>query len=145
MRNSDVQPDVFTVPLVLRACAAAGSIDCGMRMQGVKPNDVTFLGVLSACTHGGLVETARSCFKMMKDYGVVAELKHYACMIDCLGRAGLLIEAERLIEEMPMKPDGAVLGALLGGCRVHGNLEVGERIAKRLIGLEPERTGTFYF
>ncbi|KAF5940348.1 hypothetical protein HYC85_021515 [Camellia sinensis] len=114
-----------------------------MHMQGVQPNDVTFLGVLSACTHGGLVETARSCFKMMKDYGVVAELKHYACMIDCLGRAGLLIEAERLIEEMPMKPDGAVLGALLGGCRVHGNLEVGERIAKRLIGLEPERTGYY--
>ncbi|XP_059625016.1 pentatricopeptide repeat-containing protein At4g14170 [Cornus florida] len=114
-----------------------------MHKQGVKPNDVTFLGVLSACVHGGTVEKARSCFKMMRDYGVIAELKHYACMVDCLGRAGLLEEAERFIEEMPVEPDGAVLGALLGGCRVHGNVEVGERIAKRLIVLEPERAGYY--
>ncbi|XAR72288.1 hypothetical protein NMG60_11018876 [Bertholletia excelsa] len=114
-----------------------------MLMKGINPNHITFLGVLSACTHGGLVERAWSCLKMMGDHGVVVELKHYACMVDCLARAGLLIEAERLIEEMPMKPDGAILGAVLGGCRVYGNLEVAERIAKRLIELEPERIGYY--
>ncbi|XP_052200466.1 pentatricopeptide repeat-containing protein At4g14170 [Diospyros lotus] len=114
-----------------------------MQKQHVKPNGITFLGVLSACTHGGLVKNAQSIFRMMKDYGVVAELKHYACMVDCLSRAGLLTEAERLIEEMPSQPDAAVLGALLGGCRVHGNLEMGVRIAKRLVGLEPETIGYY--
>ncbi|KAF8398188.1 hypothetical protein HHK36_017114 [Tetracentron sinense] len=114
-----------------------------MCAEGIKPNDVTFLGVLSACAHAGMVERARSCFNMMKQYGMVPELKHYACMVDCLGRAGLLEEAERFLEEMPVEPDGAVLGALLGGCRVHGNVEVGERTAKKLLGLEQEKAGYY--
>ncbi|GFS32763.1 pentatricopeptide repeat (PPR) superfamily protein [Actinidia rufa] len=141
--------DVISWSALILGYGLSGCVDIAfglfdqMRMQGLKPNDVTFLGVLSACTHGGLVERARSCFKMMEDYAVVAELKHYACMVDCLGRAGLLTEAETLIEEMPVQPDGAVLGALLGGCRVHGDLDVGERLAKTLIALEPERTGYY--
>ncbi|XP_057955815.1 pentatricopeptide repeat-containing protein At4g14170 [Malania oleifera] len=114
-----------------------------MLVGGVKPNDVTFLGVLSAYTHSGMVDRVRSCFGMMKDYGVEPELKHYACVVDCLGRAGLLEEAERFVEEMPIQPDGAILGALLGGCRLHANVEVGERVAKKLIGLEPEKAGYY--
>ncbi|XP_077211176.1 pentatricopeptide repeat (PPR) superfamily protein [Tasmannia lanceolata] len=114
-----------------------------MRLEGVKPNSVTFLGVLSACSHAGMVEDAWKFFNMMKDYEVVPELKHYACMVDVLGRAGLLVEAERFVKEMPIKPDGAVWGALLGGCRVHGNVVVGERIASRLLRLEPERSGYY--
>lgn len=114
-----------------------------MHAAGVKPNNVTFLGALSACTHTGLVERANRYFEIMKEYGVVPELKHYACMVDCLGRAGLLEEAERFIDEMPVAADGAVLGALLGGCRVHGNAEVGERVAEKLIRLEPERASNY--
>ncbi|XP_020536211.1 pentatricopeptide repeat-containing protein At4g14170 isoform X2 [Jatropha curcas] len=114
-----------------------------MHLRGVRPNDVTFLGVLSACAHGGLVEQARVYFKMIPDCGLVAELKHYACMVDCMGRAGLLEEAERFIEEMPIEPDEAVLGAVLAGCRVHNNVDVGERIAKRLIRLKPEKAGYY--
>lgn len=114
-----------------------------MIKEGVRPNSVTFLGVLSACCHNGIVEKAQVYFDMMKDYEVVPGLKHYACMVDVLGRAGLLVEAERFVEEMPMEPDAAVLGALLGGCHVHGNVDVGERVAKRLLTLEPERSGYY--
>ncbi|KAL5781447.1 hypothetical protein ACOSP7_006476 [Xanthoceras sorbifolium] len=109
----------------------------------IKPNDVTFLGILGACAHGGLVQRAHIYFKMMQDFEVVAELKHYASMVDCLARAGLLEEAERFIEEMPMEPDAAVLGAIVAGCRVHNNFEVGERIAKKLIQMEPKKAGYY--
>ncbi|CAN1249772.1 Pentatricopeptide repeat-containing protein At4g14170 [Linum perenne] len=100
--------------------------------RGIKPNDVTFLGVLSACAHGGLVEQGRLYLEMMEVHGVVPELKHYANMVDC-----------RLVEEMPVEPDEAVLGAVLGSCRVHNNVEVGERIAKKLIRLKPEKAGYY--
>ncbi|XP_021900944.1 pentatricopeptide repeat-containing protein At4g14170, partial [Carica papaya] len=99
----------------------------------VKPNGVTFLGVLSACAHGGLVEKARGYFKMMEKYGVVAELKHCAAMVDCLARAGMVEEAERFVREMEIEPDEAVLCAILNGCFVHGNVEVGERIIENWI------------
>ncbi|KAF6149407.1 hypothetical protein GIB67_016945 [Kingdonia uniflora] len=114
-----------------------------MGMDEVKPNDVTFLGVLTACAHSGMVDRAQTYFNAMKEYGVLAELKHYACMVDCLGKVGLLTEAERFVEEMPVEPDGAVLGALLGGCRLHGNIEVAERIAKKLIKMEPGKAGYY--
>lgn len=114
-----------------------------MIKEGVRPNSVTFLGVLSACCHNGMVEKAWGYFNRMQGYEVVPGLKHYACMVDVLGRAGFLVEAERFVEKMPMEPDGAVWGALLGGCHVHGNVEVGERVAKRLLSLEPERSGYY--
>lgn len=111
--------------------------------EGVKPNSVTFLGVLSACAHGGLLEKARLYFKMMEDSDVKAELKHYASLVDCLARAGLLKEAEKFIEEMPVEPDAALLGAILSGCRLHNDIEVGERIAKKLIRLQPQKAGYY--
>ncbi|GAV79355.1 PPR domain-containing protein/PPR_2 domain-containing protein [Cephalotus follicularis] len=114
-----------------------------MCMTGVDPNGVTILGVLSACAHGGLVERSRWCFEMMKEYGVAGQLKHYASMVDCLARAGHLEEAARVIEEMPTEPDEAVLAAILGGCRVHDNVEVVERIAKKLIRFQPEKSGSY--
>ncbi|GMI99943.1 mitochondrial editing factor 32 [Hibiscus trionum] len=114
-----------------------------MIAKGVKPNGVTFLGILSACAHGGLAEKASSCFELMGDYGVTPELKHYASMVDCLARAGHLEQAEEFIKGMPIEPDAAILGAILAGCRVHNNVEVGERIAKKLIGLEPEKPGYY--
>ncbi|XP_048232935.1 pentatricopeptide repeat-containing protein At1g20230 isoform X2 [Ricinus communis] len=99
--------------------------------------------IIIACGHGGLVEQARSYFKMMQNYGLVAELRHYATIVDCLARAGRFEEAEKFISDIPMEPDEAVLGAILAGCRVHNNVEVGERIAKRLIRLKPEKAGYY--
>ncbi|XP_042482589.1 pentatricopeptide repeat-containing protein At4g14170 [Macadamia integrifolia] len=143
------ETDVISWSALILGYGINGSVNVALDLfdlmcrEGFEPNDVTFLGVLSACAHAGMVQQAHVLFDMMKDYKVMPELKHYACMVDCLGRAGLLEEAERFIEEMPVEPDGAVLGALLGGCRVHGNIEVGERIAKKLLGLEPEKGGYY--
>ncbi|PON59993.1 Tetratricopeptide-like helical domain containing protein [Trema orientale] len=109
-----------------------------MEMSGVKPNHVTFVGLLSACSHGGLVEKGRWCFDVMKDvYSIEPQVHHYACLVDILSRAGLFDEAERVIGDMPVKPDVFVWGALLGGCQMHGKVELGERVAKYLIDLEP--------
>ncbi|KAH6815553.1 hypothetical protein C2S51_020373 [Perilla frutescens var. frutescens] len=109
-----------------------------MKAVGVRPNAVTFVGLLSACAHFGFVEKGRECFDRMKrDYYIVPQVEHYACMIDILGRAGLFTEAEDLISVMPMRPDVFVWGALLGACQLHGNVRLGERVAKYLIDLEP--------
>ncbi|KAF5180030.1 Pentatricopeptide repeat-containing protein [Thalictrum thalictroides] len=147
--NRMQERDVISWSTLILGYGLNGSVSVALELfewmcaDRVKPNDVTFLGVLSACAHAGMVDKARAFFDMMKDYGVVAELKHYACMVDCLGKAGLIEEAEMFIDEMPVEPDGAVLGALLGGCRVHGNIEVAERVAKKLLMLEPERGGYY--
>ncbi|KAF4396479.1 hypothetical protein F8388_005749 [Cannabis sativa] len=109
-----------------------------MEMTGVKPNHVTFVGLLSACSHAGFVEKGRWCFDVMKRVHLIEpQVHHYACLVDILGRAGLFDEAERVIRDMPMKPDVFVWGALLGGCQMHGKEELGERVAKYLIDLEP--------
>ncbi|KAF9604468.1 hypothetical protein IFM89_006750 [Coptis chinensis] len=107
-----------------------------------KPDRITFLGVLMACCHGGLVEEGRYHFKsMLKDYGIQPELKHYGCMVDLLGRASLLEEAEEFVKSMPMKPDVTVMGALLGACRIHGNVEMADRLRKDILELESIEAG----
>ncbi|KAL8519451.1 hypothetical protein ACS0TY_010401 [Phlomoides rotata] len=110
-----------------------------MEAAGVCPNAVTFTGLLSACSHSGLVEKSRWCFNVMKNvYNIEPQVQHYACMIDILGRAGLFSEAEELIRNMSVRPDVYVWGALLGACQMHGNVQLGEKVAKYLIDLEPQ-------
>ncbi|XP_057774455.1 pentatricopeptide repeat-containing protein At5g66520-like [Salvia miltiorrhiza] len=109
-----------------------------MEAVGVRPNAVTFVGLLSACAHSGLVEKGRQCFDAMKrDYHIEPQVEHYACLIDILGRAGLFTEAENVINSMPMRPDAFVWGALLGACQLHGVVRLGEKVARYLIDLEP--------
>lgn len=109
-----------------------------MGMEGVKPNHVTFVGLLSACAHSGLVEEGLLCFELMRHaYLIEPQVHHYACIVDLLSRAGLFEEAERFIRHMPMQPDVFVWGALLGGCQMHGNVELGEKVAQYLIDLDP--------
>lgn len=113
-----------------------------MADEGFKPDDITFVGILSACNHGGLVDLGRQLFSSMtKDYHISPQLQHYGCMIDLLGRAGLFDEAEALMKTMEMKPDGAVWGSLLGACRIHRRVEMGEFVAKHVFELEPENAG----
>ncbi|CAN0902627.1 Pentatricopeptide repeat-containing protein At2g22410, mitochondrial [Linum grandiflorum] len=107
-----------------------------MKSEGVHPNQITFLALLSACAHSGLVEKGRQCFSEMQSK-ITLQVHHYACMVDMLAKAGLFEEAEEVIRSMPMKADVYVWGALLGGCQMQGNLELGEEVAKRLISLEP--------
>ncbi|XVF54000.1 hypothetical protein PTKIN_Ptkin05aG0146300 [Pterospermum kingtungense] len=115
-----------------------------MEAVGLKPNHVTFVGLLSACAHSGWVEKGHWCFDIMRQvYSIQPQLHHYACMVDILSRAGLFEEAEELIRSMPMEPDVFVWGALLGGCQICGNIELGERVAHYLIDLEP-RNHAFY-
>ena len=113
-----------------------------MRKSGVQPNDVTFVGVLMACTHGGMVSEGRRYFAAMSgDYGIVPQMKHYGCMVDLLGRAGMLEEAGETIRNMPMKPDEMILGALLRACRTHKNFQVAERFRDDCLELDLDGSG----
>ncbi|TXG62805.1 hypothetical protein EZV62_009799 [Acer yangbiense] len=110
-----------------------------MLASGTKPDSITFIGLLFACSHAGLVENARHYIESMnKVYGIQTGPEHYACMIDLLGRLGKLVEAKELLDQMVVEPDATVWKAFLASCRVHGNLELGERAAKNLFELEPK-------
>ncbi|KAE8820748.1 pentatricopeptide repeat-containing protein [Hordeum vulgare] len=110
-----------------------------MRRLNVQPDNTTFLLVLTACSHAGLVDTGLEYFHLMKTNGflVGARLEHYACVVDLLGRAGHLQEAETLINDMPIEPSVSVYRALLSACQIHGNLEIAVRVSRRLIELYP--------
>ncbi|EPS64702.1 hypothetical protein M569_10080 [Genlisea aurea] len=109
-----------------------------MEMAGVKPNAVTYVSALSACSHSGLVEKGRWYFdRMTRVHHIMPLLEHYACMISMFGRAGLFNEAEQFIRSMPIEPDIFIWGSLLGACQQHGNVTLGVKIAQRLIELEP--------
>eukprot|EP01018_Ginkgo_biloba_P016390 Gb_13227 [translate_table: standard] len=115
-----------------------------MLLTGTNPDAVTFLGVLSACSHAGLVDQGRHYFDSMShDYHITPRMDHHACIIDLLGRAGCLDEAEDFIKNMPFEPDVSVWVALLSACRVHGNTEMGKRVAECLFVLEPQNTASY--
>lgn len=109
-----------------------------LQRRNIKLNSITFLGVLGACCHAGLVELGERYFWSMKSvYGIEPNIKHYGCLVDLLGRAGRLKEAEEIIRTMPMKADVVIWGTLLAACRTHGEVEIGERAAESLARLEP--------
>ncbi|XP_052192160.1 pentatricopeptide repeat-containing protein At2g22070 [Diospyros lotus] len=111
---------------------------------GIKPDHITYVGVLSACTHVGLVEQGQSYYKLMKDkHGIEPTLSHYACMIDLFGRAGLLQEAHDFVVSMPIEPDVIAWGSLLASCRVHKNVELAKVAADRLLLIDPENSGAY--
>ncbi|XP_074275002.1 pentatricopeptide repeat-containing protein At5g48910 [Silene latifolia] len=111
---------------------------------GVKPSDVTYIGVLTACSHGGKVEEGKMFFNHMVNVcGFPPRIEHYGCMVDLLGRNGLLDEAEKFILEMPLKPDDVIWKALLGACKMHGNIEMGARVAKHLMEIVPSDSGSY--
>ncbi|TKW34543.1 hypothetical protein SEVIR_2G313700v4 [Setaria viridis] len=108
-----------------------------MVSDSFSPDEITFVALLSACSHGGLLEAGQHYFEAMRHvYNVKHEVEHYACMVDLLGRRGYLEKAICLIKEMPMKPDVVVWGALLGACRMHGSVEIGRQVIKQLLELE---------
>ncbi|EXB64625.1 hypothetical protein L484_017957 [Morus notabilis] len=112
-----------------------------MMTSGIEPISVTFLSVLTACSHAGLLDEGRHYFELMKKYKVEPDVLHYVTMVDLLGRAGLLDQAERYIREMPIEPSAAVWGALLGACRMHKNMELGAYAAERVFELDPQDSG----
>ncbi|CDY26156.1 BnaA06g12610D [Brassica napus] len=116
-----------------------------MQRTGHSPDELTFLGVLTACNHSGLVhEGVRYLDQMKHSFGMNPSLKYYACVIDMLGRAGKLDEALKIAtEEMSEEPDVGIWNSLLSSCRIHQNLEMGEKIAAKLFVLEPGRTENY--
>ncbi|KAH9289528.1 hypothetical protein KI387_033645, partial [Taxus chinensis] len=101
-----------------------------MQTLDIKPDKNTYVGILSACSHGGLLHEGRWYLNAMKhDHGIQPTIEHYACMVDQLGRAGCLEEAEGFIHKMPFPPRALMWRTLLGACRIHGNLELGKRAA----------------
>ncbi|XP_022727273.1 pentatricopeptide repeat-containing protein At2g13600 [Durio zibethinus] len=115
-----------------------------MLESGEKPDHVTMIGVLCACSHSGLVEEGRHYFSSMsREHGLVPLKDHYTCMVDLLGRAGCLIEAKNLIETMPMKPDAVVWGSLLGACKIHRDIALGNYVAEKLLEIDPSNSGPY--
>jgi pentatricopeptide repeat protein len=105
----------------------------------VRPDEITFIGILCACSHAGFVDEGRRLFKSMNQtWGISPKIEHYGCMVDLLSRAGFLDEAYRLIETMPIRPNDAIWGALLGGCRIHKNVELASHVTQKLaVELDP--------
>ncbi|KAL6200168.1 hypothetical protein ACLB2K_029950 [Fragaria x ananassa] len=123
-------------------CAAAVSLFRRMENEGVAPNEVTFVCVLSACSRVGMVDEGLRVFRSMKSrFGVEPGVQHYGCLVDLLGRAGMLEEAKKVVMEMPMEPDSYVLGALLNACRVHGDLDLGKEMGERFTGKRLDHSG----
>ncbi|BAF09391.2 pentatricopeptide repeat-containing protein At3g29230 [Oryza sativa Japonica Group] len=110
-----------------------------MQLAGVRPNDITFIGLLSACSHSGLVDEGRWLFyKMVNHFGIQPVPEHYGLMVDLLGRSGHVREAVDFVKSMPVEPHPGLWGALAGACKIHGEVELGEEVAKKLIELEPQ-------
>uniref|UniRef100_A0A7N0THG1 Pentatricopeptide repeat-containing protein n=1 Tax=Kalanchoe fedtschenkoi TaxID=63787 RepID=A0A7N0THG1_KALFE len=114
-----------------------------MKEDNVEYDSVSYIAVLSACSHGGLVEKGRRYFKEMQVRDIAPTQMHYACMVDLLGRAGLMKEAAELIKRLPVAPDANIWGALLGAARIYGDLEMGSWAANHLFELKPEHCGYY--
>eukprot|EP01018_Ginkgo_biloba_P022796 Gb_37204 [translate_table: standard] len=137
--------DVVSYNSMIVGFAQHGYIDLALQLMeqmqqtGLKPDHITFIGVLSACNYAGLVDEGWYHFdSMSRDHYIQPRADHYTCMVDLLGRAGCLDEAEYFIRKMPFEPHAAVWGSLLAACRIHVNIEIGKRAAERLFELEPQ-------
>ncbi|KAK3419529.1 hypothetical protein EUGRSUZ_G00084, partial [Eucalyptus grandis] len=116
----------------------------GFLSEGLQPASVTFVGVLNACSRSGLVREGRQYYKLMTEkYGIEPEMEHYGCMVDLLARAGHIYEAIDLIENMNVSADPVLWATLLGACKVHGLVELGEKIGSKLVNLDPSYEGHY--
>ncbi|KAM0951621.1 putative tetratricopeptide-like helical domain superfamily, DYW domain-containing protein [Dioscorea sansibarensis] len=130
--------------LAMNGCGAdALELFRRMKEQELRPNETTFIEVLCACAHNGLVEEGIEIFESMKSYGCEPQREHYGCLVDVLARSGRLREAEQVLVNMPMEPQASQWGALMSACRTHNNIDVGERAGRRSIMLEPHDGGRY--
>lgn len=114
------------------------------RQAGIEPDEISFVSVLYACSHSGLVDEGWRFFNIMRhECKIEPTLEHYACIVDMLARTGNLSKAYRFIENMPIPPDATIWGALLCGCRIHHDVKLAEKVAEKVFELEPENTGYY--
>ncbi|MCD7452362.1 hypothetical protein HAX54_016290 [Datura stramonium] len=115
-----------------------------MQNAGVSPDYQTFTGVLSACSHSGLLDEGRMVFNSMsKEFGIPPNIHHYGCVVDLMGRAGMVNEAYNLINSMKVRPDATIWRTLLGACRIHGQADLGEQVIEHLIELKAQEAGDY--
>ncbi|KAL0367377.1 UNVERIFIED_CONTAM: Pentatricopeptide repeat-containing protein [Sesamum radiatum] len=144
--------NVISWTSMISAFAIHGDVDNAlkhfqqMKVENVEPNWITFVGVLYACSHAGLVEEGQKEFeRMVNEYGITPRIEHYGCMVDLYGRANRLADALELVESMAMAPNVVIWGSLMAACRIHGEFELGEFAAKRLLELDPDHDGAHIF
>ncbi|GFQ01935.1 pentatricopeptide repeat-containing protein at4g37170 [Phtheirospermum japonicum] len=144
------KPDLVSYTSLINGYAQNGQPNEALNLfdlllkSGARPDHISFVGVLSACTHAGLIEKGLEYFYSINEkHGMSHTADHYACVVDLLSRSGRFKEAEDIINKMPMKPDKFLWASLLGGCRIHGNYELAERAAEALFQIEPENAATY--
>ncbi|XP_021760947.1 pentatricopeptide repeat-containing protein At3g21470-like [Chenopodium quinoa] len=142
-RNGTCWNSMITGFAVHGKCQEAVEFFYQMETESVKPDEISFLSVLSACAHGGLVQEGLNIFSKMEKYGVKAGVKHYGCIIDLLGRGGRLKEAFDLVKSMPMRPNDTIWGTLLGACRVHSEATLAEEALEDIVHMD-SRNGSHY-
>ncbi|KZV57049.1 pentatricopeptide repeat-containing protein [Dorcoceras hygrometricum] len=148
--NQLAHRDAFCFNAMIRGLAIHG---CGnealglfrkMIRMGFSPDDTTILSVMNACSHVGLVDEGRKYFESMKSvYRLEPKIEHYCCLVDLLGRAGLVEDAEEVVLSMPMKPNAILWRSLLGAARVHGYVDIGEIALRQLLELKPKTSGNY--
>ncbi|KAG8098537.1 hypothetical protein GUJ93_ZPchr0013g37214 [Zizania palustris] len=114
-----------------------------MKKQGIKPDHVTFLGVLYACSHSGMVSEGLQYFDSMREYGIVPGIKHYGCVTDLLARSGQLERAYKFIDELPIKPTAILWRTLLSACGGHGDVDMGKHVFERILELDDSHGGDY--
>ncbi|KAB1226636.1 hypothetical protein CJ030_MR1G027481 [Morella rubra] len=148
--KSMAMKDLITWNTVINALAMHGhgsdalTLFCEMKNAGETPDGITFIGILCACTHMGLVKDGFSYFQSMVDvYSIVPQTEHYGCMVDLLARAGHLKQVLEFVRKMPVEADAVIWAALLGACRIYKNIELAELALEWLIELEPKNPANF--
>ncbi|CAM0913589.1 unnamed protein product [Alopecurus aequalis] len=142
--------DVWTWNSIIRGLAFHGQAEQSIQFfekmieAGTCPNAVSFLCVLGACSHAGLVEAGQRYFSLMKDrYGIEPNARHYSCIVDMLGRAGLLDEAFAILRSMRCEPSAVIWRTLLGACRIHGNAALGKLAREKLLKMNEDASGDY--
>ncbi|GAU19135.1 hypothetical protein TSUD_79580 [Trifolium subterraneum] len=143
-------PDIVSWNTIIAAFAQHGLYDRAryyfdhIVTVGVTPDGITFLNLLSACCRAGKVDETMNIFNLMvHSYGIPPRSEHYSCIVDVMSRAGQLQRACKVIQEMPFKADSSIWGALLVGCNIHSNVELGELSARSILNLDPYNSGAY--
>lgn len=142
--------DMTTWNTVLKGYTISGCMTEAIKIfneminSGYYPDEVTFIALLSGCSHAGFTKEGQIFFdKMSVEFGIKPTLEHYACLVDLLGRSGKIKEALEVVKKMPMKPSSSIWGSLLNSCRLHGNVSLAELFAAKLFELEPNNPGNY--
>ncbi|XP_047339433.1 pentatricopeptide repeat-containing protein At1g08070, chloroplastic-like [Impatiens glandulifera] len=148
--NNMKTKDVYTYTTIIVGLAMNGqgkkalTLFSEMKNELIEPDHVTYVGVLMACSHSGFVNLGQRYFNEMSNiYNIKPRSEHYGCIVDLFGRAGLIDEAEEFVRNMPIEPDGFVLGALLGACRIHNRVQLARVLMEKIVEIDHDKDGAY--